>query len=394
MLASFFGGKYPAGEILRDYGVIFPVAFLVSFVAAPVCRKLAWRYGIVDRPNETVKTHAAPTAYLGGVGILAGLLAGLAAGCWLLGSGRIHVAAAKDSRAVFHTAYASWQMLAGIGLGAAIACGVGVLDDLYDLSPGKKFLGQALAAGVLLAAGVMPNMAQVLGHLGVEAPRGVQVLLSVPVVLFFILGATNSLNLLDGLDGLCAGVTAIITTALALLAVGLASWEHSRVGDPMRLVLCLALAGATLGFLPMNRHPARIFMGDAGSILLGFSAGTLMLLFAETIGRWTVAGVIIFGLPILDTAVALVRRFVNKKPLFASDRGHIYDQLMDRGIPLGKTVAICYVLAGLYAAAGLAVAQLRFRYAAASFAAVAAASAWVVWRKGFLQLPDKSGAKR
>ena len=115
----------------------------------------------------------------------------------------------------------------------------------------------------------------------------------VPIVLFFILGATNSLNLLDGLDGLCAGVTAIITLAFLLLAIILATWAHSPVGDPIRLILCLALVGGTLGFLPWNRYPAKIFMGDAGSMLLGFVAGTLMILFAERFGKWSIAAVIV-----------------------------------------------------------------------------------------------------
>jgi hypothetical protein len=105
----------------------------------------------------------------------------------------------------------------------------------------------------------------------------------------------------------------------------------------VRIIICLSLVGGVLGFLPFNRHPAKIFMGDAGSMLLGFVTAALMILFAETIPRWWMASIVIFGLPILDTATALVRRLVNKRPLFVSDRGHIYDQLIDRGIPLRNT---------------------------------------------------------
>jgi len=132
-------------------------------------------------------------------------------------------------------------------------------------------------------------------------------------------------------------------------------------------------------------------MGDAGSMLLGFVAGTLMLLFAEQFGRWTVASIIIFGLPILDTAVALVRRLLNKRPLFKSDRGHIYDQLMDRGLSLKRTVGICYLMAGIFALIGLAVSIIRFRYSVVVFLIMFAISALMVRRYGLLRMPAKSG---
>jgi UDP-GlcNAc:undecaprenyl-phosphate GlcNAc-1-phosphate transferase len=217
----------------------------------------------------------------------------------------------------------------------------------------------------------------------------VVLVLQIPIVLFFILGATNSLNLLDGLDALCAGVTSIITVAFMVLTLFLATWGYSPVGDPVRLILCLALVGGTLGFLPLNRHPAKIFMGDAGSMLLGFAAGTMMILFTETIGRWSIAAIVIFGLPILDTAVALVRRFVNKQPLFASDRGHIYDQLVDRGYGVKRTVKICYLIAAIYAVIGLGLAERRFREAVLAFVIIVLVSSLIMGKYGFLQIPKK-----
>ncbi|MBN2375040.1 MAG: undecaprenyl/decaprenyl-phosphate alpha-N-acetylglucosaminyl 1-phosphate transferase [Sedimentisphaerales bacterium] len=394
ILAMLFGSKHSPAEILAQYWPIFPVAFLVAIVATPLCRKFALRFNIVDLPDQNVKTHSQPTAYLGGIGILLGLLAGLTIGFYiLLNQQPADPNLADTQQFVFSGRFPDWLILSGVALGAIIACIVGVLDDIYDIRPRKKFLGQALAAAALVAVGIRPNLNQLFQFVGFELHPAIDFFLGIMIVLFFILGATNSLNLLDGLDGLCAGVTAIITIAFFLLAWGLASWEHSPVGDPVRLILCLALVGATLGFLPMNRHPARIFMGDAGSMLLGFVAGTLMLLFAEKIGSWTVGAVVIFGLPILDTAVALVRRFINKKPLFVSDRGHIYDQLMDRGNPLKTVVAISYGLAALYALTGILVSQLRFRHSLLVFLIVVATSAAVVWRGGFLKLWIKNEPK-
>ena len=212
-------------------------------------------------------------------------------------------------------------------------------------------------------------------------------------MIIFVLGASNSLNLLDGLDGLCAGVTVIITGAMLLLAIHLGTWGFSEVGgDAVRVVICLGLLGAVCGFLPFNRHPAKIFMGDAGSMLLGFMVAALFILFANQGPRWLIAAVVAFGLPILDTATALVRRALNKKPLFLSDRGHIYDQMIDRGIPLKKTVAFCYGLAGVYAVIGLVMSQIRTRYALAVYIVVSVVSGFVVWKKGYLKMEGLRGA--
>ncbi len=385
--ALIFGDKYTVWEILANYWPIFPVAFLTSLIATPVCRSVALKLNIVDRPDNKVKTHAQATAYLGGVGIMGGFLVGIFIGFVMLFKYGSYVSPeVADQAGGYSGKYPSWLLLAGIGLGASVACMVGLLDDILDLRPKQKFIGQALAAAILLVVGIKPDIAATLSACGIHISPTVNMILSVPVVLFFILGATNSLNLLDGLDGLCGGVTAIITTALLLVAISLATWSHSHVADPVRVIVALALVGATLGFLPLNRHPAKIFMGDAGSVLLGFVVGTLMILLLEKVGRWSVASIIIFGLPILDTAVALVRRALNKRPLFVSDRGHIYDQLMDRGHSLTKSVKICYTLAALYALIGLAVLPLRFRYSIIVFVLVFAISGLIVWRKGFLKM--------
>jgi UDP-GlcNAc:undecaprenyl-phosphate GlcNAc-1-phosphate transferase len=186
----------------------------------------------------------------------------------------------------------------------------------------------------------------------------------------------------------------VITLAMLALAVHLATWKMSEGGDPVRIIVCLGLVGGVLGFLPFNRHPAKIFMGDAGSMLLGFVVASLMILFAEQVPRWWMASIVIFGLPILDTATAMVRRLINRRPMFVSDRGHIYDQMMDRGYGLGKTVAICYGLAGLYAFIGLAMSQIRTRYAFFVYILVFLVSALVIWKKGFLKMEGHRGAIR
>lgn len=379
LLHNIIGPHRSVGWVVNFWPVLV-VSFAGSLAATWLCKKIAIKFGIFDRPDNLVKTHKEPIAYLGGVGILTGLTVGALVGIGCLG---------KEE---FVDPTLKW--LLGILAGGVIACFVGLTDDIFNMRPRHKFLGQICAAIVLLLVGITPNLHHVADPLGLPLPPVLETILSILIVIFFVLGATNSLNLLDGLDGLCGGVTAVITVAMLLLSIHLATWGYSKVGDPVRIIICLCLVGGVCGFLPFNRHPAKIFMGDAGSMLLGFMVASLMLLFAERVPRWWLASIIVFGLPILDTAVALVRRLLNHRPLFVSDRGHIYDQMIDRGIPLKKTVAICYVLAGIYALIGLVMSQIRTWYAAGVYVLVFVVSGLVVWKKGYLQMEGLRGARR
>ncbi len=384
-----FGDEISPISILQHYWLIPVIAYIAAYLMTPVFRKLALKKGIMDMPDSTVKTHKTPTAYLGGLGILSGAIAGIVIGIWVVVSKNCHTAmpAAKAQYGLDHDPV--W-IISAIGIGAIIACIVGLLDDLYDLKPGKKFAGQAVSALALIACGIRPDLQVACEYMtGWIMPDWLEITLTAPIVLFFILAATNSLNLLDGLDGLCGGVTAIITLAFFIFAWSLATWNHNPAGDTVRMVVSLALVGGVMGFLPYNRHPAKIFMGDAGSMLLGYIAGALMILFADYPGRWTVGSIIIFGLPIMDTATALIRRYVNKKPLFLSDRGHIYDQLVDRGISKIKTVKICYLLSIVYAIAGLSMSVVRLSHAFMAFVFIFGVSFYVVKLGGFLQIPEK-----
>lgn len=376
---NIIGPVKPVTWVFRFWPIL-AASFVGSLGATWLCKKIAIKFGIVDRPDYLVKTHREPIAYLGGVGMLIGLTVGVLAGIGCL----------RDEE--FFGPVLKW--LLGILGGGTIACFIGLADDIFDMKPRQKILGQAAAAVILLLVGITPNLYCITDPLNLPMSHNLEMILSIFIVIFFVLGATNSLNLLDGLDGLCAGVTAIITVAMLLLSIHLATWGYSEAGDPVRITICLGLVGGVCGFLPFNRYPAKIFMGDAGSMLLGFMAAALMLLFAEQIPRWWMASIVVFGLPILDTAVALVRRLLNHRPLFVSDRGHIYDQMIDRGIPLKKTVAICYVIASIYAVIGLVMSQIRTRYAAAVYVFVFVVSGLVVWKKGYLKMEGLRGAVR
>ena len=373
---KIIGPNRPITWVLSFWPILVS-SFVASFIATLFCKKIAVKFGIVDKPDNLVKIHKEPIAYLGGIGIFVGLTVGVLTG----------IACLRNHE--FFPTILKW--LLGILAGGSIACLIGLTDDIFDIKPSQKILGQILAATILILAGIIPNLTIIYESLNISLTPELELLAEIFVVIVFVLGATNSLNLLDGLDGLCGGVTVIITVAMLLLSIHLATWGFSDIGDPVRLIICLGLVGSVCGFLPFNRYPAKIFMGDAGSMLLGFMIATLMILFAETVPRWWMASIVVFGLPILDTAVALLRRLINHRPLFVSDRGHIYDQMIDRGIGLKKTVKICYVLASLYALIGLIMSQIRTRYAAVVYIIVFVVSGLIVWRGGYLKMEGLRG---
>lgn len=197
--------------------------------------------------------------------------------------------------------------------------------------------------------------------------------MSVPATIMLVVAACNATNLLDGIDGLCSGVTGIISLSFLVLATHLAMYGYSEAHDQVRIVASLAMFGAVCGFLPFNSSPATIFLGDAGSMLLGLYAAAMMLMFGERgIARWVMGAVMVFALPILDTSMALLRRLRLGRPIFAGDRSHFYDQLIDRGFSIKQTLAICYGLEAFYGIVGLSVILIRARYGLIIYVLVAA----------------------
>jgi UDP-GlcNAc:undecaprenyl-phosphate GlcNAc-1-phosphate transferase len=188
-------------------------------------------------------------------------------------------------------------------------------------------------------------------------------------MLFIVVGACNATNLIDGLDGLCSGVLGIISIGFFILAAYLRLFGDAPIANE-RIVLALAMLGGAVGFLPYNRNPAKIFMGDAGSMLLGLNAAIIILLFAED-GRvnWMIGALMVFGLPIADMLLAMARRWRNGRPLMQGDRSHFYNQLIDRGLGVKRVVAISYVLTTAFVLVGISVIFLRIRHAILVYAA-------------------------
>ncbi len=367
-------------EVISPYIGVFYAAFVVAFIMTPVMRKVALKNGIVDWPDMKRKAHKEPVAYLGGIAVFGGWLAGVIV-CYFA---HPHNADPLDLSA-------SVDFPASIIIGALIITVVGVIDDVYGISPRVKVGGQLFAAALLvvpLTGGEPIGVELVSGFIKAIMsvtpwnPQewmiwgGLTYWLGAAAVAVLVLGGCNAANLLDGLDGLASGVTGIVAIGYLFistaLAMGLyAGGPYSELNDPVRVVTCLALLGAVLGFLPYNFNPASIFMGDAGSMLLGYLCITNILLFAEKGDTALVmAGLMVFALPILDTTLALVRRKIRGQGLFAPDNQHLHHQLIRSGMTVKQAVIMLYLMALLFAAVGSMLVFLRMRFVAAVFMVV------------------------
>jgi UDP-GlcNAc:undecaprenyl-phosphate GlcNAc-1-phosphate transferase len=335
---------------------------------------VATYYGIIDEPDNKRKMHTRAVAYLGGVAVFLGWIAALAMSQFL----QLHRA---EPGLLPHL-----RVPFSIVVGSSIIVLLGLWDDIYHINPWKKIAGQVFAAACLLFEGVGTHSTR--GLLEAVAGR-VTLYLHLPIadqpwfahlvlvssgilVVFVVVGCCNATNLMDGLDGLCGGVTAIIAAGLLFLAIHLAMFGGgiNSNWDALRVVLGLALLGAVLGFIPYNFNPASIFMGDTGSMFLGFSCATLIILLAQERPKWFLASMVMFALPVLDTVLAFVRRYVNGRPVFSADRFHFHHQLVSRGLTVRKTVLVIYSIAIGFALLGSAIVFMRTRYAVAIYLVV------------------------
>lgn len=387
-------------EVLTHYLPAVGIAFLAALLSTPLAAAVARRLNVMDHPDQLLKPHARPTPYLGGTAI--GLAWLLAAGATLVWSGGPSEQAGQptpsgNARWVSSHAAAGAPaavQLAAVLLGGLAILALGLTDDVSDLPPHARLLAAAMVVGLVIGFSSLglSLVNTALSPLGWRPPATPALLLSLPLGVFVVLGACNSTNLIDGLDGLCAGVVAVMAAGYALLSASLAAERPHEPALATCLVLSLALCGAVLGFLPWNFQPARIFMGDAGSMLLGYNCGVLMLGLGES-GRLPVllGAVVIFGLPLFDTILALFRRWRSGRPVFLGDRSHFYDQLVQRGLSVRQTALLCYAIAALFVAAGLLIAQLTPAASVAAFLLVAIVAGLVAWLTGFTHAPQPHG---
>jgi UDP-GlcNAc:undecaprenyl-phosphate/decaprenyl-phosphate GlcNAc-1-phosphate transferase len=295
--------------------VIFAIGFGACFVLTPLARLLALRYGVVDHPDGRRKMHAEPIAATGGLAIFVSGVGALVV-AYLAPNPLRHHLQEKDS------------FLFGLLGAAALISAVGFADDRWGLRGRHKLLGQILAVAIVMGSGVWVSTVRVFGwHLELG-------LLAGPFTAFWLLGAINALNLLDGMDGLLACVGLILSLAMAVIAAVGGHWVAA--------CLAVALTGAILGFLRYNFPPARIFLGDSGSMLIGLVLGTLAIQ-SSLKAPATVAlaaPLAVLAIPILDTGAAIIRRKLTGRSIYTTDRGHLHHVLLDRGLSCRRVLLL------------------------------------------------------
>lgn len=287
------------------------LCFIASLAITPLVKKLAIKIGATDKPNQR-KVHSKIMPRLGGLAIFISFLIGLV------------FLRPQD------------EHLVAIIIGAFIIIIIGVMDDMMELSAKVKFLGQIAAALIVVLNGVQVD------YINLPFGGGLELgILSIPLTILWIVGVTNAINLIDGLDGLAAGVSTIALVTISAMAF--------VKGDIFVLSIAIILIGSTLGFLKYNFHPAKIFMGDTGALFLGFMIAVLSLLGFKNVTMLSlIVPVIILGVPISDTFFAIIRRIVNKKPLSAPDKSHLHHCMLRLGYSHRQTVLIIYAMAASF----------------------------------------------
>lgn len=316
-----------------NYALIGLISAVISFVGSQVLLRLSHRFriypGIRDRD-----VHTTPTPRLGGVAIVLGLAAGLIVAAFLPVFGKIYV----DPLPVI-----------GIGIGIALMAIVGVIDDLIDLNWLVKLAAQIIAAGVLAWSGIQ-IVSLPFGTIALLSPTMSLVLTVVAVVLVM-----NAINFIDGLDGLVAGVTLIAGSVFFLYSYYLATGSGQTNYFNLSTLLTAALSGALIGFLPVNWHPAKMFMGDSGALVIGLvlSASTISVTSQVDPTRIDpgqfvpafiplVLPLAVLVVPLVDFALAVTRRIINGRSPFAADRKHLHHRLLDMGHTHFQAVLILY----------------------------------------------------
>jgi UDP-GlcNAc:undecaprenyl-phosphate/decaprenyl-phosphate GlcNAc-1-phosphate transferase len=308
---------------LRHYLFVAAVGAIVTLLVTPLVRRYALALGIVHHPGHR-DVHTEPVVRIGGVAIFAGVFAAVAVealGERLFGWGGELTSGGPGSVKV-------WGVLAGL----VLIFVTGLIDDFHPISPGWKFAGEIVAAGVAIAAGLR------IEYVGNPLGGGlIQLgLLAIPVTLLYIVGFTNVINLIDGLDGLAAGVSAIAATTLLVLAA-----QGNRLDAA---AVAAALIGACVAFLRFNFYPASIIMGDSGALFLGFTLSVISLMgvMKSTAAIALAVPLFIVGVPIFDTASAIIRRLIWRRPIQEADKGHIHHRLLGRGFNQTQTVLLIY----------------------------------------------------
>jgi UDP-GlcNAc:undecaprenyl-phosphate/decaprenyl-phosphate GlcNAc-1-phosphate transferase len=360
---------------VREYALVFMLALAVTYLLTPITRRIAIAAGALATVRDR-DVHAIATPRWGGLAILAGLAVGLLGARHLPALSHVFAGGSES-------AYAP---PGAILAGAAVICLVGAIDDRWELDALTKLAGQILAAGVTVLGGVQLYFLPLPGH----STYILSSQISAPITVLFIVVTINAVNFIDGLDGLAAGVVAIAALAFFAYSYQLSANDHLPVMATPTLVTAL-LAGACLGFLPHNFNPARVFMGDSGSMLIGLVLGSatitltgsaapdqLRLLNVGTAFLPVLLPFAVLAVPFADLAMAILRRLVAGRSPFSPDKSHLHHRLLEIGHSQTRAVLIMYFWAALVGSAVVALAFTSGRLVIATVAGSVAVVALIV----------------
>ena len=345
------------------YFALTAVAVALTLALTPIVRRLAIRFGIVDKPGGR-RIHTEPIPRLGGVALYLGFMSTMA--FQFAGERFLHwspVLALGD------------RQLLGVLIGITAVFILGVADDISEIPALWKFLGQIAAAAFVAFMGVRLDF--------VGNPFGGGVIdigvLSWPVTIIWIVAFTNVINLIDGMDGLAAGVTAIAGLAFLVLA--------NLTNQLIAATMAAALVGVCIGFLRYNFNPASIFMGDSGSMFLGFTLAAISLVgvLKSAVAITLVLPLLIIGVPVFDTGSAIVRRWRHQKPIHIADKGHIHHRLLSHGFSQRQAVLIIYAWSALLAVGAYAMRFVPSLVKVGVFVVMAALSALMAYWMGLFE---------
>lgn len=337
------------------FSSLFAAALLTSLAATPLARRIAVKLGAIDKPTGR-RVNKVPVPRMGGIAIFCGIAAAFAVqyvGTMFLGWPVVLVPSPK-----LRVNY--WMLV----LAFCVIFGTGLLDDKFSLKPAQKLAGQVFAAVIAVAGGL------VIGD--ISSPLGPEFIslgwMAYPVTVIYLVAYVNIINLIDGLDGLAAGISAIASFTMFVLSV--------MAGRLDAAALSIAVTGSSLGFLRYNFHPASIFMGDSGSLTLGFALGCSSLLSVTRFAGLTtiIVPLVIAAVPILDTLSAIVRRTRAHVSIGQADRGHIHHRLMDEGFDQRQAVLVMYAWTLMLCLGSVVMTQVGTWPRVGIFCALAAAS--------------------
>lgn len=300
------------------------ISVAVAFATAPLSIRLAHKLGVIDIPKDARRVHKKPIPRFGGMSIFLGSMAAML------------IPAGMNNKIMV-------TMIGGLFM-----YGLGVADDILDIKPIVKFLGQFVIASMVYALGIrITFISNYFGAAGADSHANLILSAGVGylITVFWIVGITNAVNLMDGLDGLAAGSVAIMSLSLAYIA-----YIHgARIGSMPVCIAFVAVAGGCLGFLPFNFSPAKTFMGDGGALYLGYMLAVLSVV--SPLKRATVVGALIpmltLAVPIFDTLLAMLRRALKHESIMHADKGHLHHHLMAAGFGQRRSVLIMYGIVGI-----------------------------------------------